>query len=208
MTVAGLALVSGPVAAQAVSRSTPPTECSAAFFDNDRRLGPLDLPTAGPLGRVVRGYKRTGDLSIRQFLARFWDPEAKAGAGGWRYPPGDGYVIGPDGRPEVSQRRLAPGVNIDRFGDEGGSFLAPEGLSYTDRSIPPQNLVGTPPARCDYHDYRVVRPFIVDSGPVAPWFRQAGGGTQYQLDSRWVSGAPAKLTVTWLLEKGYLERVR
>lgn len=71
------------------------------------------------------------------------------------------------------------------------------------RSIPPQNLVGTPPEGCNYHVYHVLKPFAVDAGPIAPWFHQTGGGLQYQL-----RGGPERLNVLWLLDNDYLERLR
>jgi hypothetical protein len=49
-----------------------------------------------------------------------------------------------------------------------GSFLAPAGLPYSARSIPPQNLDGTPAAGCNYHEYQVLKSFSVDEGPIAP----------------------------------------
>ena len=42
---------------------------------------------------------------------------ANSGAGGWIYPPGNGYVIGSHGQPEVSQHTLHPGSDIDRDPD-------------------------------------------------------------------------------------------
>jgi len=117
-------------------------------------------------------------------------------------------VIRPDGRPEEFRLHLNRGEYIDRYGSEYGSFLSPAGMSYAARSIPPQNLDGAPPATCNYHDYRVIKPLTVHAGPVAPWFGQPGGGLQYQLDASLVPGAPSPLDVMWLVTNGYLARVR
>ncbi|WP_037899421.1 TNT domain-containing protein [Streptomyces sp. NRRL S-350] len=187
--------------------ATPSDQCSAAFFHDDARLGPQDLPTTGPVGRQLTGYRRTGGASDQDFLARHYDPAANGGKGGWIYPPADGYVTLPDGSPIEFDLTLQPNQNIDRYGSEYGAFLAPEGLPYASRAIPPQSLDGNPPAACNYHDYKVVKAFKVHAGPIAPWFDQPGWGLQYQLDGALVAGGPAKLNVMWLVDNGYLARI-
>lgn len=185
----------------------PATQCSADFFDGDSRLGPATLPVVGRVGIEVAGYRRTGSLSPQAFLAKYWDPTANSGSGGWIYPPDNGYLRGADGKPIEWQQTLAPGQDIDRFGSEYGSFLAPALSPYWSRAIPPANLDGNPAAGCNYHDYRVIKAFPVDTGPVAPWFGQPGFGLQYQLDSTLIPGAPARLNVMWLVDNGYLQRI-
>ena len=194
--------------------STAPTaslggldQCSADFFAGDARLGPATLPRLGRVGFELIGYRRTGGMSDQAFLGQYYDPTANGGSGGWIYPPDDGYVLGPDGQPIEFQMTLSPGQDIDRYGSEYGSFLAPEWLLYSQRAIPPQSLDGNPAAGCNYHDYRVLKPFRVDAGPIAAWFGQPGGGLQYQLDSSLVPGAPTRLNVLWLVDNGYLERI-
>lgn len=182
-------------------------QCSATYFDGDARLGPAELPDRGPVGRQLVGYRRTGWESVRRFLATYYDPAANGGQGGWRYPPDNGYVIAPNGRPEEFTETLEPGRQIDRYGSEYGSFLAPRGLPYAERSIPPQSLDGTPAAGCDYHAYQVLKPFEVHAGPIAPWFAQPGWGEQFQLDDTLVPGAPVSMNVQWLVDNGYLSRL-
>src|SRR6058998_1514714 len=80
------------LAAPAAVAAQPSTECSATFFQDDRRLGPQVLPTRGEVGRELRGYRRTGDLTVQQFLDTYWDPAANGGAGGFRFPPANGYA--------------------------------------------------------------------------------------------------------------------
>lgn len=203
--LAGLLLVSVVLAPAARAAEPPPSlyECSVELFAGDRKLGPEALPKLGPVGMQLFGYSRTGNHSVEAFLGEFYDPTA----GSWRYPPEDGYVIGYDGEPVVWQQSLEPGERIDRYGSEYGGFLAPQGISYTMRAIPPSNLVGMPPAECNYHVYEVLREFTVDAGPIAPWFFQSGGGTQYQLNHSLVPGAPPSLSVLWLVDNGYLQRV-
>jgi len=199
--LAGLLLVL--VAPVPAAQATSLTECSAALYAGDQRLGPAELPVAGRVGVQLLGYSRTGYEPVEEFLDTYYDSDA----GSWRYPPADGYVLQPDGQPVKWTQTLSRGQRIDRYGSEFGGFLAPAGLPYTMRSIPPSNLVGVPAAGCNYHLYQVLRPFDVRSGPIAAWFFQFGGGLQYQLDGQLVPGAPARLTVMWLVDNGYLGRV-
>jgi hypothetical protein len=180
------------------------TQCSADFYHGDRRLGPDKLPLLGAVGLQLLGYHRTGYLPEQRFLDTYYD----AGTNSWRYPPLNGYVIGPDGQPIEFHLTMIPGQQIDRYGSEFGGFLAPIGSPYASRSIPPQSLDSTPAELCNYHVYRVARPFEVDAGPIASWFAQPGGGLQYQLDGSLVPGAPAQLNVMWLIDNGYLARIR
>jgi Tuberculosis necrotizing toxin len=191
----------------ALPHGGPASECSADFYHGDRRLGPARLPVLGTVGAELRGYQRTGGMSPARFLATYYDPAANDGQGGWRYPPpDDGYVITPEGRPLEFPLTLLPGQDIDRFGSEYGSFLAPDTLPYAARSLPPASLDGTPAAGCNYHEYRVLKSFSVDAGPIAPWFGQPGGGLQYQLDPTLVPGGPSTLTVQYLVTNSYLAR--
>jgi Tuberculosis necrotizing toxin len=213
---ASTALTSGASGAQAAvpgaaaalsAQATPIDQCSAAYYDADSRLGPQQLPFTGRVGLELLGYHRAGRLTDAQLLARYYSPTANSGSPGWIYPPDNGYVIAPDGRPIETTQTLTPGTDIDRYGSEYGSFLAPEGAPYASRSIPPSSLDGNPAASCNYHDYRVVRTFRVDAGPIAPWFGQPGYGWQYQLDGTLVPGAPTQLNVLWLVGNGYLTPV-
>jgi hypothetical protein len=198
--LAGLVLVLvAPLPAQASSL----TECSAALYAGDQRLGPAELPALGKVGTQLLGYSRSGYHPMDEFLDLYYDSDA----GSWRYPPADGYVLGLDGQPVKWTQTLPRGLRIDRYGSEFGAFLAPAGLPYTMRSIPPSNLVGVPAATCNYRLYEVLRPFDVDAGPIAAWFFQFGGGLQYQLDGALVPGAPTRLNVMWLVDNGYLGRL-
>lgn len=208
--VALLSLTAGSAVARPASVQSLPqslsqtsTECSATFHLGDRRFGPETLPTRGVVGAGLFGYRRTGSLSPQQFLDKYWDPAATW----WKYPPLDGYLLDPQGKPIILQSKLRPGQLVDRYGSEFGQFLAPLGTPYTARAIPPQSLVSTPAGYCNYRGYKVLKPFTVDSGPIAPWFEQTGYGWQYVLKSSLVPGAPSPLTVKWLLENGYLQRV-
>jgi hypothetical protein len=201
--VAGLLLVTFVLAPPAQAAPSSLTDCSVELYAGDARLGPAELPRLGDVGVQLLGYSRTGYRPADVFLDRFYDEAA----GSWRYPPDDGYASGLDGEPVKWEQTLPAGRLIDRYGSEYGGFLAPAGLPYTTRSIPPSNLVGDPAAGCNYYRYQVLRPFDVLAGPIAPWFFQTGGGLQFQLSGSLVPGAPERLNVLWLLDNGYLGRV-
>lgn len=206
----GLTAATMPASASATTSTAatiPADGCSATFFHDDPRLGPRHLPEFGPVGHELRGYDRTGGMPASQFLGTFYNPAANGGRGGWNYPPDNGYLIGSDGNPIEFQLTMVPGSEMDRYGSQYGSFLAPTGLPYAERSIPPQSLDSTPAESCNYHNYEVVKAFSVDAGPIAPWFAQPGRGLQYQLDSTLIPGAPSALNVLWLLNNGYLKSV-
>jgi hypothetical protein len=179
------------------------TTCSAEFEDGDRRLGPADLPTSGTVGWELKGYQRTGSLPATEFLSEYYDATANS----WIYPPQNGYQLRGDGTPIVWRKTLRVGRELDRFGSEYGGFLSPAGTPYPERAIPPSNLAGTPAEGCNYHRYRVAKAFDVAAGPIAAWFEQRGDGWQYQLSGGYVSDAPASLSVLWLVDHGYLERI-
>jgi len=171
------------------------------FHDDDPLLGPAELAEASPVGPLLSGYRRFGALTKEEFLDQYAGPARD----GYVYPPGFGFVIAPDGRPIRTAQQLLPGYRLDRFGFPGGMFLAPLGTPFGSRSLPPTNLRTPSDAPLsNYHVYCVLRPFTVDAGPTAPWFAQVGMGTQYKLEARYLPEAGALLSVTWLVQHGYL----
>ena len=188
--------------------ATPPNQCSADNLNGDARLGPRDLPSTGPVGLELTRYNRLAGLSPNDFIATYWDPTAFGGQGGWRYPPFNGFLVGPNGQPIEAPIPLRIGQQVDRYGSEFGAFLAPFGILYSQRAIPPQSLDNTTtPATCNYRAYKVLKEFRVDGGPIAPAFGQPGKGVQYMLQGSLVPGAPAQLNVLWLVDNGYLQRL-
>lgn len=116
----------------------------------------------------------------------------KAKSTGWKdnsgnilWPKNDGFTGAPK---EVT---LQPGAKIDRYGYEGGSYVAPEGTPYGMRALAPGTE--TKP----YHVYEVLKPLDAMGGETAPWFDQPGGGLQFKFSK----------TIQQLLEEGYLQRV-
>lgn len=108
---------------------------------------------------------------------------------GW--PPNNGFHgnLGPHGNPGVTV--LKPGTLVDRFGFDGGEFVAQNGTAIGQRSLAP----GTTDK--PYSVFEVTSRLIVQGGPSEPWFGQPGMGLQYRL--------PA--SVEDLLNAGYLRRV-
>ena len=80
------------------------------------------------------------------------------------YPSNNGFA----GKPTTVT--LPVGTRIDRYGSEGGKFTSPEGTPYFQRSLPPGS--DTTP----YSVYELTKPLRVQSGPMAPYFNQVGGG--------------------------------
>jgi Tuberculosis necrotizing toxin len=186
------------------------TQCSTTYYASDSRLGPAELPVPGQseIGDELAGYQRTGSETPEEFLARYYDNTANGGQGSFIYPPDNGFVIDSAGAPVESPQTVAAGEQLDRYGSEFGDFLAPYGTPYGGRSLPPASL-DTVDANytCNYHAYRVLKPFTVEAGPAAPWFAQHGGGQRYHLDGALLPGGPAHPNVTYLLDHGYLERL-
>ena len=182
-------LVAATSAGTAGAASDSRTTCSKSFLDGDARLGPAQLPTSGPVYPVVAGYHPLAGLTAAQFLAMYWDPTASGGQGAWRYPPDNGFLIGPSGQPDEMPLALARGQEIDRFGSEFGGFLAPVNTPYASRALPPMSLDNFDPAfNCNYHEYKVLKAFMVEAGPIAPGFGQRGLGRQYQLVTALATG--------------------
>ena len=203
---AGL-LPAGGVAAAAAATPRPAavrTTCSTAAYHHNPLLGPKRLPNAGPVARLLRGWKRLAGFSPRGYLRLFYDATAKS----WRYPPQGGYALTPLGVPVVGPFTLVEGQLVDRFGSEGGTYLSPAGTPYSARGIPPESLDPFPGgAPCNYYRYRVLKPFAVNSGPIAPALGQPGFGVQYVLSNVLFQGVTERVNVTYLLTNGYVERV-
>ena len=101
------------------------------------------------------------------------------------YPPKDGFLGDPH------EATLEPGMTVDRYGNEVGNFLAPEGTPFEHRALPPNTN------RSEYTRYMVLQPIPVSEGITAPswWFNSPGGGTQYHLPDGMMK---------YYIENGYL----
>ncbi|GJJ70337.1 hypothetical protein EMPS_02686 [Entomortierella parvispora] len=167
---------------------------STFYFCRDARLGPKHLPKLFPLNDITDPYDRLGGLCAAEFLAK-WTVN-----GSYTYPVKDGFLLNIAGEPIKGTAKLLEGTLLDRFGSEYGSFLSPAEAPYPQRSIPPSNLDAPkdqPLYPFNYHVYKVIKPFDVEAGPIAPYFGQPGAGTQYHTFSN----------IMKLLADGFLERV-
>lgn len=147
-------------------------ECTTAYQGN-WLLGADPLPNKPPLKEIVAGWNRIkGSASADAFLKKW----RTADNTDWRWPPDDGFSGKP--KPET----LAVGTQLDRFGQPSGRFLSPFKTAYAARAIPPSNLRTYPnDVECNYHRYKVIKPLAVQSGAIAAWFGQDGGGKQMVL---------------------------
>ena len=105
--------------------------------------------------------------------------------GNVKWPPNRGYTKPPE------RIILQPGTKVDRYGLESGTFVSPEGTPYSQRSL----LPGT--EQKPYNIYEVVKPVEVNSGEIAPWFGEPGGGIQYEFSQ----------PISELIKAGILKRV-
>jgi hypothetical protein len=217
-----LALAGGAGSAGAAATDT--SVCSKEKRADDKRLGPAQLPTTGPLAEILDGYNALGKppFGINAFFAKFWHEASKTEPReGWNYPAAPGFLI--RGETQVEEvETLQRGLQVDRFGKENGRFLSVKGTPYGNRSLPPDNLnppekEAPPPAfraPCNYHVYRVRKRFKAHIGPAAPGFGQPGLFTQFMVDDKSVKNfkpvqkpgdeRPSRLDVSYLVQKQYL----
>lgn len=98
------------------------------------------------------------------------------------WPENDGFLG------EISNITLEPGTKVDRYGSFTGTYVAPEGIPNENRALKPGTEKG------EYTIFKINKPINVQSGRIAPWFGQPGGGIQYKLYE----------TVEKLLKYGYI----
>ncbi|WP_341357452.1 T7SS effector LXG polymorphic toxin [Rossellomorea sp. y25] len=115
------------------------------------------------------------------------------------WPPNNGF----DGEPGI--KVLEEGERIDRYGHPNGTFVSPAGIPYEQRALA-LHSDGAP-----YHVYKVLEPFEVEAGIIAPWFDRPGGGTQFFTGNQKVldvdSGEMVEATVENLERLGYIREI-
>lgn len=124
------------------------------------------------------GYEKVGESGS---TSNYYNPD-----GSPIWPPNRGF----DGNP--TKVTLEPGTLIDRYGYDGGTFVSPKGIPYTERSLP----IGTD--QKPYTVFEVVKPVEVQAGKIAPWFGEKGGGIQYEFSQK----------ISDLLQQGVLRKVQ
>jgi hypothetical protein len=81
----------------------------------------------------------------------------------------------------VPDAHLTPGSILSRFGNPGGSYMAPEGTTFAELSLPAGS------AAKPFYQYVVQDPsalppgWHIEGSEAAPWFHQPGGGQQYRI---------------------------
>jgi hypothetical protein len=137
---------------------------------------PMDPETVRADPVAVRAADPQPTAAVR-VEARPAEPEARRSA-----QPAQRWPIQPmSGEPPLTLFRgkrmleLAPGTEIDRFGNPDGNLTYAAGTPFTERSLVP-DWIERP-----YHTYRLERPTQALAGEAIPWFEQAGGGTAYVL---------------------------
>lgn len=105
---------------------------------------------------------------------------------------------------------LEPGKVIDRYGyPYGGSFFGEEGNSIAQRAMSPLSDFDT------YTTYEILKPLPMQSGEIAPWFNQPGGGIQYTFDPKFITdtfnpslqiiNGKQETIIEWLLRNRYIK---
>ena len=118
---------------------------------------------------------------------------------------GDFYQSNPDGSynwPEnlgfvdkPKPNTLEKGTILDRYGDNDGSFLSPEGVPFDQRALGPGDGNRT------YRRYKVLKPLPVLEGEIVSAFGKSGGGTQF------LPNLPDRVNIEWLIQNDYLREL-
>ena len=138
--------------------------------------------TQNKLGSIFANYDAAMCEALESgSLSNYYNPD-----GSPIWPPNRGF----DGNP--IKVTLEPGTLIDRYGYDGGTFVSPKGIPYTERSLP----IGTD--KKPYTVFEVVKPVEVQAGKIAPWFGEKGGGIQYEFSQK----------ISDLLQQGILRKVQ
>lgn len=143
----------------------------------------------------VSGTKKinsTEETPVKKASEMYETQTYEGGSG--KYYNADGSPIWPPNRGfdgEPVNTTLEPGTMVDRYGYDGGYFASPEGTSYTERALP----VGTD--KKPYTVFEIVKPVEVQSGKIAPWFGEKGGGIQYEFSNK----------ISELLDQGKIRKV-
>ncbi|KAG5922999.1 hypothetical protein E4U61_004582 [Claviceps capensis] len=162
----------------------------------DPRLGPIASRYHGSkaIFPMTETWHPLGRLCPGEFLEKWTRKDGR-----FIYPLENGFQLDSHKHAIKQTAVLCPGTLVDRFGGEQGSFLAPAGMHYEARSIPPLSLVadkGPNRSPFNYHVYMVLKPMHVTAGCIAPWFEQPGLGVQYLING----------SVTAAIQEGFLRK--
>ncbi|KAF5524562.1 hypothetical protein CGCA056_v005303 [Colletotrichum aenigma] len=158
---------------------------SSAYVCGDKRLGPVVMPTEGPVKDLLTTYRYLGGLCPQHFLKKYTNRPNDTSLAKYEYPKDSGFTYDTPGAIANHTYTLETGTYVDRFGSERGTYLAPAGTPYAMRSLPPDNLITYDQSHpYNYYVYKVAIDFEVGAGPIAPYFGQPGLGLQFSLNSR------------------------
>ena len=144
--------------------------------------------------RVTGVHQQPTGQELKDFNGR-WSAgrDPATGFENYRYPSAPDHPNGFSTSADREAMWLEPGLRLDRFGGEGGSFLSPEGEAWSSRALPPYTL------NSPYHVYEVAHSFPAWVGDSAPWFDRPGGGSQVYT---------GEVTIEDLLRHGYIREVQ
>ena len=159
------------------------------YAANDVKQSGPDYTSTSPRDNVNTDWRTQNRLNAQKkagagksgSTSNYYNPD-----GSPIWPPNRGF----DGNP--TKVTLEPGTLIDRYGYDGGTFVSPKGIPYTERSLP----IGTD--QKPYTVFEVVKPVEVQAGKIAPWFGEKGGGIQYEFSQK----------ISDLLQQGILRKVQ
>jgi hypothetical protein len=160
----------GPAGPPAAERR-PPAPAAPPIDEPPPPPGTLSRAIEGRAADDRRGAEEHGGIGTR---TRTVEPAPAPPAAEWPIQP-------VRGEPPLTLFRgkrlleLAPGTELDRYGNGDGNLTYVAGTSFEQRSLVPE-WVHRP-----YHVYQVRRPLQALTGLAIPWFDQPGGGTAYLL---------------------------
>jgi hypothetical protein len=70
------------------SETPPVAPETTQFFGDDKLLGPQDLPTEGPVARLLKNYSRFGPMTQADWERTFRTYSTDPNIGPWKWPPG------------------------------------------------------------------------------------------------------------------------
>ncbi|EEA26181.1 conserved hypothetical protein [Talaromyces marneffei ATCC 18224] len=140
------------------------------------RLGPTALPSDVLINSMLENYHQLGRECPQGYFDTFVNY-----TGANTYPPQQGFRLYPNGTQIFSRTTIYNNTLIDRFGGYNSTYVSPVDTPYEQRSIPPSNLVRRGENASIYYRFLTLRDIEVESGAIAPWYGQPGGGIQYIL---------------------------
>ena len=178
----GQAIATTPLITGIPAHYYTPESCAQAQSQYMSALNTFTDLVAFKVAAILNPFDANGHIKYKQDkLSQYYNPD-----GSRRHAPYDGFL---DNVRENAT--LKNGDIIDRYGPDSGRFAAPYGTPYAARSIEPGGEVR------GYHRYKVLKDIPVESGTIAPWFAQQGGGTQYRLP----------MTIQQLISGRYIDEI-